>query len=344
MKNIENPALTAMAKNQEPKKAEKAVDFDMAKKLKQETVAMTRGKRLEDLEATELKKVLAKYQEIERVLGIAEEESSPELRAVWQNPETQKEQTIEIDLEKKLDEQKTFYKDRLNLEIDEAKIRSIWKENYAEIKSEMEKYGYDEILILPENLPEEEILNQKLIESMDEGVGKGKVAATWQSDNFKEGGSFAGVKNSYSSEYRIVLTHSIGSIEDHPILKATRSKNVMQVTGLDNIEVDRRIANGEELPVNCEVEINGQKIRIEAEGESLEEYVVQQRMHFDKTGEHLDVKGNSYTRLLKSRSGARVVRAYWFPLDRQLIVCAHDPGYASDDLGLRLSRSFKKLA
>jgi len=326
--------------------AENSVGLAEAKKLKQETAEIEQGRRMEDLEAADLRKVLAKYQEMEKVLGIVVEKSASTLRTMWPNPETGVEQEVKIDLEKTLEEQKTFYKDRLKLEIDEAKVRAIWKENYAEIKSEVEKYGYDEVIIIPEDLPEEEVLNQGLIETMTETVGgkKEKVAATYQGSNFKSGGSFAGVKNSYSPEYHIVLTHSIGNIEDHPILKATRNKTVMGVTGLNEAEVNALIASGSDLQVNCEIEINGQKIKIEAEGESLEEYIVQQGIHFGKTGEHLDAKGSSYARLLKSRSGSRVVYASWYPDDRQLFVYAIDSGIAHGTLGLRLSRSFKKLA
>ncbi|MFA4817940.1 MAG: AAA family ATPase [Parcubacteria group bacterium] len=282
----------------------------------------------------------------EKIVSREEKTVSSVMKAEWKNPETQKEQAIEIDLEKILAEQKTFYKDRLNLEIDENEIKSIWKDSYAEIKSEVEKYGYDEILIVPENLPEEEVLNQKLIETMQETVGKTKkkVAATWQGDNFKkDGGSFAGVRNSYAPEYRIVLTHSVQNIEDHPILKVTLGKNVMQVTGLEPAEVDRRITNGINLPVDCKLEINGQEIEIKAEGESLEEYQIQQAMYFEKTDEHLDSKSNSWVRLLKSCSGSRVVGSYWNPGGRQLYVLAYGPGFAYAYLGLRLSRSFKKL-
>ena len=171
--------------------------------------------------------------------------ASKTIKTKWQNPETGNDQGIEINLEKILEGQKRFYKDKLNLEIDEAEIKSIWNENYAEIQKEIEKYGYDAILVIPENLPEEETLNQKLIETMRETVSgrKEKVTATWQGDNFKEGGSFAGVRNSYAPKYRLVLTHSVQNIEDHPILKATCNKDVMQVTGLDPTEVERRIAS-----------------------------------------------------------------------------------------------------
>ncbi len=276
-----------------------------------------------------------------RVEARAESFSSA-IKTKWRNPETQSEQKIEVDFEKSLSEQKSFYKDKLNLEINEAEVKTIWKKNYAEIRAEMEKYGYDSIIIIPNNLPEEDTLNRNLIEGMKEAVGnkKKKVEATWQGDNFKSGGSFAGVRNSYSSEYRIVLTHSVQSLEDHPILKNTRNKNIMDVTGLAESEVNRIIKSGEKLPVDCEIEIDGQAFKIQAGGQSLEEYMVQQAMFFEKTGQHLDSKSNSYAWLLKSFSGSRVVISGWDPGSRQLFVRAADSSFSRDALGLRLSRSF----
>lgn len=280
----------------------------------------------------------------EKSTSVENENADLKLKTTFRNPETGIEQAIEINVEKALSEQKVFYRDRLNLEIDEREVMSIWNKHFAEIKSEIEKYGYDQILIIPDNLPEEEILNQKLIEMMEENVSgrKRQVAATYKGINFESGGSFAGVRNSYTPKYRLVLTHGVQNIEDHALLKATRDKDVMRLTGLDVDEVNRRIVSGEELPVHYEIEMNGQKFTIEAEGESLEEYIIQERMHFDKTGEHLDAKSNSSVKLLKSFSGSQVVYSYWVPDVRQLRVDAYDPYSAHGGLGLRLSRSFSK--
>ena len=269
---------------------------------------------------------------------------APVAKASWKNPETQIEQELEIDFEKNLAEQKTFYKNRLNLEINESEARAVWKKNFAEIRAEISKLGYDSILIVPDNLPDEEVLNQKIIETMEENVGgtRKKVAATWQGSNFQNGGSFAGVRSSYSPEYKIVLTHSVNDPEDHPVLKCTRNKNIMDVTSMTEQEVGRRITNGEKLPVDCEIEIDGKKVRIQAEGQSLKEYMIQQAMHFEKTGQHLDSKSSSYAWLLKSFSGSRVVGSRWLPGGRRLAVNANDASYRHGYLGLRLSRSFSK--
>jgi len=295
-------------------------------------------------ELTEEEKAELGLEEKSKKKKESRESASPILSTSWKNPETQVEQELEIDFEKSLSEQKTFYKNNLGLEISEVEARDIWNKNFSEIKMEMEKYGYDLILIIPNNLPEEEVLIQRIIETMEENVGgaKRRVAATWQGGNFRNGGSFAGVRNSYSPECRIVLTHSIKELEDHPILKRTRNKNIMDVTGLSEQEVGRRITNGEKLTVDCEIEIDGQKIRIQTEGQSLEEYLVQQAMCFEKTDQHLDSKSDSYAWLLKSFSGSCVVSSGWRPDDRQLFVGANNTSYQPAHLGLRLSRSFSK--
>lgn len=288
--------------------------------------------------------VYRSYQKKQRGEFGKENSASAVMKASWQNPETGQEQVIEINLERILDEQKAFYRNRLNLEIDEREVKSIWNKNYTEIKNEIEKYGYDKITIVPDNLPEEEILNRDIIESMEETVGnsKKKVAATYQGDNFKNGGSFAGVINSEQPKYRIVLVYSKQNIYNNPAvnpyIKATLGKDIMQLTGLDLAEIEKRISGNQEMKVEFKAMINGQEVRIESDGESLEEYILQQAMYFEKTGQHLDEKG--WTWLLKSFSGSRVVYARWYPDDRRLGVSALDPDDAADSLGLRLSRSF----
>ena len=290
-----------------------------------------------------------------RQLGIGKQEKKPSIEKVepllttsFHNPETNQDQKIEIDLEYSLSEQIDFYQNQLNLSIDQVLVREIWQENYQEIKSEIEKYGYDQILIIPENLPDAGALNTKLIETMEETVGnkKQKVTATYRSENFKNGGNFTGMKNPSAPEYRIVLTHSDQNIYDNedanPFLKATLNKNIMALTDLNPTEVAERITNNQAMPTNFKTEINGQIIEVKSDSLSLAEYEILQRMYFESTGNHLDKKG--WTWLLDSRSGARVVSASWYPGVRQLIVHADDPADAVGYLGLRLSRSFKKLA
>jgi hypothetical protein len=265
------------------------------------------------------------------------EKAGSAIKTKWQNPETGQKQLIEVDLEKNIEEQKWFYRDKPDFEINESAVREIWNEHHAEIQKEIEKYGYDSILIVPDKLPEEEDLNRDLIETIKEGAGEGKVAATKYWAEQKSIGS------AKEKKYRIILVHSAQNLADHPLLKVTKGKNIMDLTGLSLDEVKERIEKGQKLPVNFEAELNGQKIQIQAEGLSLEEYEIFQRMYFEKSqGKHLDEKG--WTRLLKSfsksSSGSRVVGSSWDPADRQLIVAADGPARSHAALGLRLSRSF----
>lgn len=108
---------------------------------------------------------------------IIEAAGQQEIKAVWKNPETKDKRDITLNLEKELKYFKGFYQKYLGLEINkeqEMGINKIWQEKGQEIKKEMEIYGYDTLLIIPENLPDLETLNQKLIETMEEPE-KGKL-------------------------------------------------------------------------------------------------------------------------------------------------------------------------
>jgi len=278
-----------------------------------------------------------------------EKNAASAIKTKWKNPETGKEQAIEINLEDKISEFKSFYKDNLNLEINESEIRDIWNKNYAEIKGEIEKYGYDSVIIVPENLPSEADVNKKAIETMNEGAGKVAATKYWVEQQ--------SISSAVENKYKIILTHSDQNIYENtnanPYLKATLGKNIpMLILNISPKEWDsmkdkekekRTLEAFQKLKqgagIDFEAEINGKKIKIQAEGLSLEEYEIFQRIYFKKNqGKHLDEKG--WTWLAKSFSGSRVVNSHWNPVDRQLDVHADDPGGACVYLGLRLSRSF----
>lgn len=275
--------------------------------------------------------------------GGKSKEKPSDLRTSWKNPESGIEQQIEINIETEINFFDKLHRDNLGMALDREAILSVWNKNYESIKKEIETYGYDTVLIVPDNLPSEDEINKKMIETMDEGLGKGKVAQTYQSDNFKSGGSFVGLINSESPKYRIILTKGEQNIykTGDPLLKATLGKNIMQLTGLDETDVNARIQKGDVLPVNFKIKIKGKDFEIKADGMSLAEYMIFQKAYFEKTGQHLDDNGG-WTWLIKSFSGSRIVAAYWSSDDRQMFVSACDPSYAFAALGLRLSCSFSE--
>lgn len=289
-----------------------------------------------DIERAE--KIKAQIEEMAE--GLEEKFAPKEIKAVWNNPETGEKKEIILNIGEQIKYYRNFYKQYLNLEIKDKEIIRIWNKNKKEIQRETEAMGYDRILILPDNIPDEEELNEKLIETMTETIdGKQeKVDDTYQSSNFEEGGSFHGLKNVEKPETRIILTKNAQNMKDDPLLKKTLNKTIIQLTGLTPEEADRRIQNQESLSIDFEALISGQKIKIQAEGLSLKGYMVFQRAYFDENKKHLDE--TSWTWLLKSFSGSRVVGSSWGPGTRRLDVSADAPGSSGGGLGGRLSRSF----
>lgn len=268
------------------------------------------------------------------------ESISSVLRTSWKNPENKNEREIEIDIQKEIQFFEKLYKDNLGIKIDQKEVMSVWNRNFESMKKEIEIYGYDTIIIVPDNVLPEAFFNQQMVETMDEGSGKGKINKTYQSNNFQEGGAFAGLKNSGKQTYRIILTKGEQNMNEtaDPLLKATLKKSIEGLTGLSKQEIKDRIQKGGELPINFKENIGGKEMEIKAEGMSLPEYMVFQRAYFEKTGQHLDENGGTW--LPKSFSGSRVVCASWVSGDRRLFVYAFDPDDSDGFLGLRLSRSF----
>jgi DNA-binding Lrp family transcriptional regulator len=272
------------------------------------------------------------------------------ISANWQNPETGETKEITLNFKEEFKTFQKFYQEQLELELDEKEFKRIWRKNKKEMKEEMEKYGYDQILFLPADLPQNETLNEKLIETMVE-LQEGKVKETWQSNSFQAGGSWQGAQSIEKPKNRIILVHSAQNPEGHPLLKATRKKNIPDLTGLSEEEIQRRIQNREPLGVNFEAIVENQKkekisVPIQAESLSMEEYLVFQRIYFEKNQKHFDE--SDWIWLLKSRlskpdkSGSRVARAGWGPHARQLYASASDPVARGGRLGCRPSRSFSK--
>ncbi len=104
---------------------------------------------------------------------------------------------------------------------------------------------------------------------------------------------------------RIVLVHNTQNLKDRPELASTLS-----IKGKD-VKLDQIL--------------------------TLEDYLIFQRKYFEETNTHLDEVGWTW---LATKSGARLVDAYWNPGDHRLNVDAYDPAPQRDYLGARSSRCF----
>ncbi len=167
---------------------------------------------------------------------------------------TYEQKSINLDIEKKLEESILFYKQN-NIDLPanfEDNIKEIWNRNADEIKESIEKNGFDDIILMPENMPLPDLHSK-----MTEGY-----VATWQGSNFADGGSFAGAKSPNADKMRIVLVHHVQNLKDNRELEKT-------------------------------LNVKGQDVNLD-EVLSLEDYLVFQRKFFKETGKHLDEVGATW--------------------------------------------------
>ena len=231
---------------------------------------------------------------------------TPEVSATYTRPDGKKE-TITLDFEAKLQEFISFYqKTNLDLPADfEDTARDLWDRNQAEIEQAMEQKGFNDLLIIPGNIPLADLAEKMKMES-------GYYFYQVKDD-------FSDVKSQNVDKPRIILFHHMDSLPE-----------IAQKTGLD-IHLNITGADAQKLyQANPENYLG-----------TLEDSIVLERKYFEDTGKHLsDYKTKSAQWLPGSKAGARLVRSGWDPDDRELAVDALDLGHRFGFLGVRPSRCF----
>ncbi len=138
-------------------------------------------------------------------------QATPELSASYTHPDGRQE-AITLDIEAKLQEFLSFYqKTKIDLPPDfEDTVRDIWDRNQTEMEQAIEQNGFDEILIIPGNIPLTKLKDKM---AMEKGYLEG--------DNFKNGGSFANAVSQNTDKPRLILVHKAQNLKDRPELKQT---------------------------------------------------------------------------------------------------------------------------
>jgi|GEM_PF-855648 len=201
-----------------------------------------------------------------------------------------------IDLETKTKEFLDLYK-KTGLELPpdfEESITDIWNRNSAEIQEAIEQNGFDDILLVPGNIPLSELADKM---KMGNGYYTGST--------FDAGGGFSRAKSENVDKPRLILVHKTQNLKDNPELAKT-----LNTKGQD-VKLDQAL--------------------------TLEDYLVFQRKYFEETGKHLDEEGWTW---LATKSGARLVYAFWYPSVGKLCVRANFLDFQNVHLGVRPSRSF----
>ena len=220
-------------------------------------------------------------------------------------------ETITLSIEQKLQEFISFYQ-KTNLDLPptfETDIQEIWSDNQAEIELAIQENGFDDLLIIPGNIPLPELADKM---KMENGYFEGS--------NFTTGGSFAGAVSKGVDKTRIILYHN------------TTLPEIQQKTGID-VHLNITLEDADKL----------YQQHPDYYLATLEDHLILERYHFEDTGEHIsDYTKNSGHLLPGTTSGARRVRSVWRPSDGGLGVVADALGSQGPRVGFRLSRSFEK--
>ena len=257
-------------------------------------------KRLTDL-LDRAEKMKAKLDSKEPISQI-----TPEISAIYTRPDG-KVETITLDLEAKLQDFLSFYQTtKVDLPPDfEDAILDVWERNPTELEQAIKQNGFDDMLIIPGNIPLADLAEKM---KMEDGYNFYQVK-----DDLSD------VKSQNTDKPRIILFHRADSLPE-----------IAKKTGLD---------------IHLNITGTKAKKLYEANPENylatLEDAIVLERKYFEDTGKHLsDYTKNSAQWLPGSKAGARLVRSRWHPDSHELTVDAIDLTHRVGFLGVRPSRCF----
>ena len=147
-----------------------------------------------------------------KIFGNEKKSGNARVSALYHHVEGQYSETISIDLESKLQDFLTFYqKTKLDVPPDFPDIaRDIWDRNHSEMEQAIKENGFNEVLIIPANIPLTD-LKEKM--KMENGYYEGS--------NFKDGGSFAQAISQNADKTRIIFVHDAKNLKDREELKKT---------------------------------------------------------------------------------------------------------------------------
>jgi flagellar hook-basal body complex protein FliE len=135
-------------------------------------------------------------------------EAMPEVSTTYTHPDGKKE-TITLDIEAKLQDFISFYqKTNIDLPPDfEDTIHDIWDRNQAEIEQAIEQNGFDDMLIIPGNIPLADLAEKM---KMENGYYFYQVK-----DDFSD------VVSQNVDQPRLILVHKTQELDDRPELAST---------------------------------------------------------------------------------------------------------------------------
>jgi hypothetical protein len=216
---------------------------------------------------------------------------------------------VKINLAERLKYWQDLYQDN---NIDWIKLPdtiSITPEQQAEMTRLIAEHGFDQLIIIPENLSTTPDHYEQLHTLMSEGY-----ATTFTGSDYDNDGKFGGSKDKRTA-LRLILTKDVQNLADDALFKSTKGLSV------DQLDTDF-------LPKHPGLT-----------GLAESEYLILQRDYFKRTEKHLDASGYTWLPESTRPSSGRVPYGYW---DDSELVFGSDARDVQDDyLGCRLAGSFE---
>jgi hypothetical protein len=219
---------------------------------------------------------------------------------------------IKFELKEQLKYWNDFYKDN---DVDWVSLPEkikITKDQQKEIERLITEFGFNKMIIIPENMAATGADYEKLHSLMSKDY-----VETWQSSDFKADSSFAGLKNK-SDKLRIVLTKDIKELDDDNLFKQTLNKKMDELEAPDGIFAEN-----------------------ELRGLDIATYLIYQKEYFKRTGKHLDEDGWTWLPEQIRAASGRGPRGGWDSGGGRLVFHAGIPDGHGSSLGCRLAGSFE---
>lgn len=221
----------------------------------------------------------------------------------------------------------------------EERAREIWAKNFKAIEKEMATYGYDSVLIIPDDLPSLEELHEKMAAAF---------TTTAFSKEFSVSEPFGKVKdlNISSNRFRIILLHGTQKIKNNPLLAQTKDKTPAELTGLQTHQIEEAIAKRGKLKIQLPLKgvrfgrsKDAANSDLSADVMTLAEYLIFQRLFMEERGVFLGSDGVG-TWTLGTALNNRLTNIGYSVVGGFIDISSQFPNEQGHNVGCRICKSF----
>ncbi len=293
------------------------------------------------------------------------------IKETYVDPETKQEREIEINIEKELEYWNSFYRENKVDWVSLPESIQLKEEQVAEMKRLIKEYGFDKVLIIPENIvglpsgENHELIKKaenysKLHELMTKGYNK-----TFETDNFKYGDITIDLATQVGrvfeepiyGKYKLIYEKDEPKKGDnvfHEDIKPLPKKPNNSFDGVRDNSTKLRLVLTKDVK-----ELDDDKFFKQTMGKkpdalkkefidelglqslSLSEYLIYQREYFLRTRKHLDQASWTYLLNSKMEISSCVPYSLFYEVDFKLGVGCYEPSHSFSQQGFRPSGSFE---